>query len=157
VGSPDGGESQEHDAEHPGGDPGAGRHRGRSIINVSSIAAFRFGGANLTTYYASKAGIVGLTLAAAGQLGKRRIRVNCIAPGLVHTPLVAAMLTPESREARRRSGLIQEDGTAWDVGWAALYLASDEARWVTAQVLVVDAGITATMQGGGSQVSIRPS
>jgi NAD(P)-dependent dehydrogenase (short-subunit alcohol dehydrogenase family) len=93
---------------------------GGSIINVSSIAEIRYAGANLTAYAAIKAEIIGLTLAAAGQLGERRIRVNCIAPGLVHTRLVAAMLTPESREARRRPGLIQEEGTAWDVGWAAV-------------------------------------
>jgi NAD(P)-dependent dehydrogenase (short-subunit alcohol dehydrogenase family) len=130
---------------------------GGSIINVSSIAGLRYGGANLTAYQTTKAGVIGLTLAAAGQLGEKRIRVNCIAPGMVYTPMVAGMLTPESREARRRSGLLPDEGTAWDVGWAAVYLASDESRWVTAQVLVVDAGVTATIRGGGSQVTDRPN
>jgi NAD(P)-dependent dehydrogenase (short-subunit alcohol dehydrogenase family) len=130
---------------------------GGSIINVSSIAGLRYSGAPLTAYAATKAGIIGLTLSAAGQLGEKRIRVNCIAPGQVHTPLVAAFLTPEGRETRRRSGLIPDEGTAWDVGWAAVYLASDESRWVTAQVLVVDAGITATMQGGGAQAPVGPN
>ena len=46
---------------------------------------------------------------------------------------------------------VQDERTAWDVAWAAVYLASDEARWVTAQVLMVDAGISATMAGGGGQ------
>src|SRR5262245_52018461 len=129
---------------------------GGSIINVSSIAGLRYYGPLTTTYATTKAGIIGLTQQAAGQLGEKRIRVNCIAPGQVWTPLVAALMTPEMREARRRSSMIADEGTAWDVGWAAVYLASDEARWVTAQVLVVDAGITARIPGGGSQVLDRP-
>jgi enoyl-[acyl-carrier-protein] reductase (NADH) len=49
---------------------------------------------------------------------------------------------------RQRSGLIQDEGTAWDIGWGAVYLASDESRWVTGQVLVIDAGVTLTVRGG---------
>ena len=62
--------------------------------------------------------------------------------------MVAGFLSPELREERRRSGLIQEEGTAWDVAWGAVYLASDESRWVTGHVLVIDAGVTLTMRGG---------
>jgi NAD(P)-dependent dehydrogenase (short-subunit alcohol dehydrogenase family) len=129
--------------------PAMGAAGGGSIVNISSIAGLRYAGAALTAYSATKAGIVGLTRSAAGQLGERRIRVNCIAPGLVYTPMVAPLLTPEARERRRRSGLLPEEGTAWDVGWAAVYLASDEARWVTGQTLVVDAGLTATTRDQG--------
>src|SRR5262249_7444340 len=78
--------------------PPLGTAGGGSIINVSSIAAMRvYPGAGMA-YQASKAGIIGLTISLAGQLAEKRIRVNCIAPGQVYTPLVAAILTPEGRE-----------------------------------------------------------
>ncbi len=115
---------------------------GGSIINVSSVAALRAHGR--TAYAAAKAGVIGLTISLAGQLAKDRIRVNAIAPGYVHTPMVAEGMSAEVRERRRLAALIQDEGTAWDVGWAAVYLASDEARWVTGQVLVVDGGLTIT-------------
>jgi NAD(P)-dependent dehydrogenase (short-subunit alcohol dehydrogenase family) len=118
-----------------------------AIINVSSIAAMRHYG-RLAAYQTTKAGVIGLTISLAGELAEQRIRVNAIAPGQVWTPLVAGIATPELREDRRRSGLIQEEGTAWDVAWGAVYLASDEARWVTGHVLVIDAGVTLTMRGG---------
>jgi NAD(P)-dependent dehydrogenase (short-subunit alcohol dehydrogenase family) len=119
---------------------------GGAIINLSSIAALRVYPAGLMAYQTTKAGVIGLSVSLAGQLGDKRIRVNCIAPGQVWTPRIEARFTPEGRERRRLSGLIQDEGTAWDVGWAAVYLASDEARWVTGQVLVVDAGATLTMR-----------
>lgn len=124
---------------------------GGAIINVSSVAAMRLYPGPVMAYQVSKAGIVGLTISLAGQLAEHRIRVNCIAPGQIYTPVVAALVTPEGREQRRLSGLIKDEGTAWDVAWAAVYLASDEARWITAQVLLVDAGISVTMSGGGAQ------
>jgi len=120
---------------------------GGSIINISSIAGLRAYPARSTAYTTSKAAVVGLTLALAAQLGNKRIRVNCIAPGQVYTPLVAERLDAEGRQRRATSGLIKDEGTAWDIGWAAVYLASDEARWVTGHVLAVDAGITITIPG----------
>lgn len=121
--------------------------RGGVIINISSIAGLRAYPARSTAYTTSKAAIVGLTMALAGQLGSRRIRVNCIAPGQVYTPLIAERIDAEGRERRATSALIKDEGTAWDIGWAAVYLASDEARWVTGHVLTVDAGITITIPG----------
>lgn len=115
---------------------------GGSIINVSSVAALRAHGR--TAYAAAKAGVIGLTISLAGQLAKDRIRVNAIAPGMVYTPMVAEGMSAELRERRRLAALIQDEGTAWDVGWAAVYLASDESRWVTGQVLVVDGGVSIT-------------
>ena len=95
-----------------------------------------------TAYSAAKAGVIGLTVSLAGQLADRRIRVNCIAPGYVYTPMVSGEMSAETRENRRLAGLLPDEGTGWDVGWAAVYLASDESRWVTGQTLFVDGGLT---------------
>jgi NAD(P)-dependent dehydrogenase (short-subunit alcohol dehydrogenase family) len=116
--------------------------RGRgSIICVSSIAGMR--GYGRTAYAAAKAGVLGFVVSVAAQLGPHGIRVNAIAPGPVWTPMVED-LGEEMRERRRRSTTLGIEGTAWDVGWAAVYLASDESRWVTGQTLVVDGGLTMT-------------
>lgn len=118
-----------------------------AIINISSIAGLRAYPARSTAYTTSKAAVIGLTMALAGQLGGRRIRVNCIAPGQVFTPLIAERIDDVGRERRATAGLIKDEGTAWDIGWAAVYLASDEARWVTGHVLTVDAGLIVTIPG----------
>jgi NAD(P)-dependent dehydrogenase (short-subunit alcohol dehydrogenase family) len=110
-----------------------------SVVCVSSIAGLR--GYGRTAYAAAKAGVIGLARTLAVQLGPRGVRVNAIAPGPVWTPMVES-LGPEMRERRRRSVPLGIEGTAWDVGWAAVYLASDEARWVTGHTLVVDGGLT---------------
>jgi NAD(P)-dependent dehydrogenase (short-subunit alcohol dehydrogenase family) len=116
--------------------------RGRgAIICVSSIAAMR--GHGRTAYAAAKAGVIGFVTSVAVQLGPKDIRVNGIAPGTVWTPMVES-LGPEARERRRRAAPLGTEGTGWDVGWGAVYLASDEARWVTGHILVIDAGLTAT-------------
>jgi NAD(P)-dependent dehydrogenase (short-subunit alcohol dehydrogenase family) len=116
--------------------------RGRgAIICVSSIAAMR--GHGRTAYAAAKAGVIGFVTSVAVQLGPKGIRVNGIAPGTVWTPMVES-LGPEARERRRRAAPLGTEGTGWDVGWGAVYLASDEARWVTGHILVIDAGLTAT-------------
>ena len=113
---------------------------GGSIVNISSIAGLR--AYNATPYTTSKAAINGLTMSMAGDHGRDNVRVNAIAPGAVFTPMVAGLLSDEQREKRREASMLGTEGSGWDVGWAALYLASDEARWVTGTVLTVDAGIT---------------
>jgi NAD(P)-dependent dehydrogenase (short-subunit alcohol dehydrogenase family) len=118
---------------------------GGSIINISSIAGLRAYPAYSTAYTTSKAAVIGLTMALAGQLGARRIRVNAIAPGQVFTPLIERRITPEGRQRRATSGLIKEEGNAWDIAWGAVYLASDEARWVNGHVLTIDAGLSITL------------
>ena len=115
---------------------------GGSIINISSVAGIRAW--TDAAYAASKAGIIGLTQTLAAEHGRDGIRANAIAPGAVYTPMVAWQLSEEAREIRRESTLLGTEGTAWDVAWAAVYLASDEARWVTGVLLPIDGGVTIT-------------
>jgi NAD(P)-dependent dehydrogenase (short-subunit alcohol dehydrogenase family) len=116
---------------------------GGSIINLSSASGLQGGHPSLL-YPTSKTAVIGLTRAMAAHHGPQNIRVNAIAPGMAFTPMVASRgMTAELREKRRTGALLQSEGTAWDVAWAALFLAGDEARWVTGAVLPVDAGKTA--------------
>jgi NAD(P)-dependent dehydrogenase (short-subunit alcohol dehydrogenase family) len=121
--------------------PAMEKRGGGAVICVSSIAAMR--GHGRTAYAAAKAGVIGFVTSVAVQLGPKGIRVNGIAPGTVWTPMVEA-LGAEARQRRRRAAPLGTEGTGWDVGWGAVYLASDEARWVTGHILVIDAGLTAT-------------
>ncbi len=115
---------------------------GGSIINISSVAGMRAHGN--VGYAASKGGVIALTRTMAVQHAKEQIRVNCIAPGPVYTPMVAGNTDAQRRENRRLSVPLETEGTAWDIGWAAVYLASDESRWVTGVLLPVDGGLTVT-------------
>jgi len=114
-----------------------------SIVNIASVAGL-VGGHPSLLYPTSKGAVVNMTRAMATHHGAEGIRVNCVAPGMVYTPMVHSRdMTPEMRESRRRRSLLQTEGTGWDVGNAVLYLVSDEARWLTGVVLPVDAGATA--------------
>lgn len=116
---------------------------GGSIITIGSITGLHGGHPNLA-YPTAKGAIINLTRTLAGQLGADGIRVNCIAPGFVYTPTVYVRgLPPGARERRRDAGVLKTEGTGWDVGYGVLYLASDEARWVTGVVLPIDAGASA--------------
>ena len=117
---------------------------GGSIINLSSIVGLRAGsGRPSHPYAASKAGIIGLSNSMAVHYGRDNIRVNCIAPGHVHSPMVARHTSTEMLDLRRRAGPLGIEGTSWDVAYAALFLASDESRWVSGVTLPVDAGLLA--------------
>jgi NAD(P)-dependent dehydrogenase (short-subunit alcohol dehydrogenase family) len=125
---------------------------GGSIINISSIAAIRYTGVPYSTYYASKAALSHLTRTTAVEYAAKKIRVNAILPGLMQTPMVekAAGLAQsyaggdveEMWRVRAKQVPMGFGGDAWDVAWAAVYLASDEARYVTGIELVVDGGVT---------------
>jgi NAD(P)-dependent dehydrogenase (short-subunit alcohol dehydrogenase family) len=115
---------------------------GGSITNISSVAALRPRG--MDAYSTSKGAVIALTQAMASSHAAEHIRVNCIIPGMVYTPMVAEGMTPEKREARWKSTPLQTEGTAWDIGWAAVFLNSDEARWITGIALPVDGGALLT-------------
>ena len=114
---------------------------GGAIVNISSISALRPRG--LTAYSASKGAVIALTRAMAVDHAAQGIRVNCIAPGPVYTPMVyAGGMSDDLRERRRRASPLGIEGTGWDVASAALFLVSDEARYITGVVLPVDGGAT---------------
>jgi NAD(P)-dependent dehydrogenase (short-subunit alcohol dehydrogenase family) len=117
---------------------------GGSIINVSSTAgAIGLQGATgAVAYVATKAGLQGMTLSLAADYAAEGIRANCLLVGTVATPMVAH-LGEEGRERRRQAVPLQTEGTGWDVGWAAVYLASDESRWITGVMLPIDGGFLA--------------
>lgn len=119
------------------------RTGGGSIINIGSITGLHGGHPNLF-YATSKGAIVNLTRTMAGNHGPDGIRVNNVAPGFVYTPVVYGKGLPDDvREYRRAISVLGTEGTGWDVGYAVLFLASDEARWITGVTLPVDAGVSA--------------
>jgi NAD(P)-dependent dehydrogenase (short-subunit alcohol dehydrogenase family) len=115
--------------------------KGGAIVNISSISALRPRG--LTTYTTSKAAVIGLSRAMAVDHGRDNIRVNCICPGPMYTPMVYARGMSEAARAQRaKASVLKTEGTGWDVGHAVKFLLSDYARYITGQVLVVDGGVT---------------
>ena len=131
---------------------------GGSIINISSIAGLR--AHSSTPYTTSKAAVQGLTMSMAADHGPDGIRVNCIAPGLVYSPMVAPRMDADLREIRKNAAPLRTEGDPWDIGYAALFLASDESRWINGVTLPVDAGLTAltpvTYQTLAQQQYARP-
>lgn len=123
---------------------GALEHSGRGcIINISSISALRPRG--LTPYTTSKGAVIALTEALAIDHASAGIRANCIAPGPIYTPHVAGEgMSDELRERRRRASPLQIEGTPWDVANTAVFLASEEARYITGVTLPVDGGVILT-------------
>jgi NAD(P)-dependent dehydrogenase (short-subunit alcohol dehydrogenase family) len=114
---------------------------GGAIVNISSISALR--PRRLTVYTTSKAAVIGLTRAMAIDHGPENIRVNCVAPGPVFTPMVEKDgMAPDLRRQRAEASILGSEGTGWDIGNAVRFLLSNRARYITGQTLVVDAGLT---------------
>lgn len=117
-----------------------------AIVNIGSIAGLR--GIGRVAYAAAKGAVHALTVDMAYAHGRQGIRVNAIAPGHLTTPLLFAELgqTPKTefrQQIAAAAGPLGTEGDGWDVGWAAAFLASDEARWITGVTLPVDGGVMA--------------
>ncbi|MFX4223117.1 MAG: SDR family NAD(P)-dependent oxidoreductase [Thalassobaculum sp.] len=117
-----------------------------AIVNVSSVAGFRYVGYPYSSYYASKGGLNQLTVGLALQYAAQGIRANVIMPGLMDTPLIRTQIVGQyadidemirERDAKSPTGKM---GDAWDVAHAALFLASDEAKYINGVCLPVDGG-----------------
>lgn len=120
-----------------------------AIVNISSLAAIRYPGFPQTSYSASKSAIIGLTQNIALQYAAQGIRANCILPGLMNTPTIVKPLKAAyggdfGEMIRRRDGQSPTGrmGDGWDIAYAALFLASDEAKYVNGVALPVDGGLS---------------
>lgn len=114
-----------------------------SIVNIASVGGLQSGHPSLL-YPTSKGAVVQMTRAMAAHHGRDGIRVNCVAPGMVFTPMVeGGGMSEQKRQQRRERSLLFTEGSGWDVGAAVRFLSSDEARWITGVILPVDAGATA--------------
>ena len=115
------------------------KRRAGSIVNVSSIVGVH-GNLGQTNYGASKAGIIGFTKSLARELGSRGVRANVVAPGYVHTRLTD-VLPEEARGAMLSNTPLGRLGEPEDVAGAVRFLCSDEASFITGEVLLVDGGL----------------
>lgn len=118
-----------------------------SVINLSSISAQRPG--RTIAYSAAKAGVEAMTFDMAYAYGRKGVRVNCVLPGNINTPIASNVLKSfpgheRMQKMREKGGMLGIPGDAWDIAHAVVYLASDEARFVTGVTLPVDAGVLRT-------------
>src|SRR5829696_10543360 len=120
--------------------------KGPLAVNISSIASIRWTGYPYFAYYATKAAVNQATVALAMQYARQGIRANCIMPGLIDTPLIYKQISgqfasvEEMVAARNAAVPVGRMGTAWDIANAAVFLASDDARFITGVCLPVDGG-----------------
>ena len=115
------------------------KRRWGRIINIASVVGLT-GNKGQANYAASKAGLIGLTKSVAKELGSRNILVNAVAPGFIETEMTAAM-TPEAQKALIGAIPLERLGSPSDVAAAVAFLASDQAAYITGQVIVIDGGM----------------
>ena len=116
---------------------------GGSIIYLSSIDAVAAPYAKTVPYSVTKAGLHMLAKTTASNHGRDGIRANCIVPGHVQGAFCGGLMTAQLRELRRNAAPLGTEGTPWDVAWLALFLASDESRWISGATIPVDGGLLA--------------
>ena len=124
---------------------------GGSIVNISSVAGMRYVGKPQVGYSASKAALMQMTKTTAIIHAENKIRLNCVVPGLMHTPLVERLANKyadgkyeEFVQTRNNQVPMKKMGSSFDVANAVLFLVSDEAKYITGTEIVVDGGLTAT-------------
>ena len=120
---------------------------GGSIINVASVAGLIKGISNRFVYGATKAAVIGMTKSLAADFVRKGIRANAICPGTVDTPSLGDRIRAQGDEDRARAEFVARQpmgrlATASEIAEAAVYLASDESRFMTGQTMIVDGGIT---------------
>ena len=124
-----------------------------SIVNIGTVGGVRWVGVPYIAYSASKAAVIQMTQSVALQYARKGIRCNCVIPGFIDTPLVKKSLAAtyassdemdKVTAARNRLCPMGHQGDAWDVAHAALFLASDEAKYITGTNIFVDGGLSAT-------------
>jgi NAD(P)-dependent dehydrogenase (short-subunit alcohol dehydrogenase family) len=113
---------------------------GGAIVNNASMAAFY--GHPIFAYSASKAGVVGLTKSLAVSLAKDNIRVNCVAPGFIDTPMVAPIMNERRIKNVELRVPLKRHGKAEEIAKAVLFLASDDASYITGQTISIDGGMS---------------
>ena len=127
------------------------KNGGGSIVNISSVAGMRYIGKPQVGYSASKAALMQMTKTTAIIHAENKIRLNCVVPGLMHTPLVERLANKyadgkyeEFVKTRNNQVPMKKMGSSFDVANAVLFLASDEAKYITGTEIIVDGGLTAT-------------
>ncbi|MGK3957536.1 SDR family NAD(P)-dependent oxidoreductase [Arthrobacter sp. R4] len=122
-----------------------------SIVNIASVGGMRYLGYNYPSYSATKGGLIQFTVNLALEYASRGIRANAVAPGFIETPMMYKQISgnynsvEEMLEARHALSPTGRMGSSWDVAQAALFLASDEAKYVNGVCLPVDGGLTAAV------------
>ena len=126
------------------------KNSGGSIVNISSVAGLRYVGKPQVGYSSSKAALIQMTKTTAVIEAKKNIRLNCVVPGLMHTPLVDRLAQKYADgdyegfvKKRHNQVPMGRMGESWDVANAVLFLCSDEAKYITGTEIIVDGGLVA--------------